>query len=245
MARVKEGPRWHANGKCRDLAAVRRQLRVRAPRGLVYIPTQGMILGRWVAPKARVAIAALYKSPAWQHDVMCYRGSAELFPPATTDRAMVLKLWLVRVLAEHPLPVRAAPHHVPPPCADGSFAWQSGQTTPTFRMEQLNEMSAQLLLAVNRYIDKFEAGLAATTGLRHGPGLTRIWAFYSAADDEEELTEGDVDWRRGWERPSDYDYSNGVFQTGYELYPYLNPPPLPDSMRKAVAWLTTHISLRR
>ena len=115
MARVKEGPRWHANGKCRDLAAVRRQLRVRAPRGLVYIPTQGMILGRWVAPKARVAIAALYKSPAWQHDVMCYRGSAELFPPATTDRAMVLKLWLVRVLAEHPLPVRAAPHHVPPP----------------------------------------------------------------------------------------------------------------------------------
>ena len=245
MARVKEGPRWHANGKCRDLAAVRRQLRVRAPRGLVYIPTQGMILGRWVAPKARVAIALLYKSPAWQHDVMCYRGSAELFPPATTDRAMVLKLWLVRVLAEHPLPVRAAPHHVPPPCADGSFAWQSGQTTPTFRMEQLNAMSAQLLLAVNRYIDKFEAGLAATTGLRHGPALARLWASQPAYDDEEELTEGDVDWRRGWERPSDYDYSNGVFQTGYELYPYLNPPPLPDSMRKAVAWLTTHISLRR
>ena len=245
MARVKEGARWSANGKCRDLAAVRRQLRVRAPRGLVYIPTQGMILGRWVAPKARVAIALLYKSPAWQHDVMCYRGPAELFPPATTDRAMVLKLWLVRVLAEHPLPVRAAPHHVPPPCADGSFAWQSGQTTPTFRMEQLNAMSAQLLLAVNRYIDTFEAGLAATTGLRHGPALARLWASQPAYDDEEELTEGDVDWRRGWERPSDYDYSNGVFQTGYELYPYLNPPPLPDSMRKAVAWLTTHISLRR
>ena len=244
MARVKEGPRWHANGKCRDLAAVRRQLRVRAPRGLVYIPTQGMILGRWVAPKARVAIALLYKSPAWQHDVMCYRGSAELFPPATTDRAMVLKLWLVRVLAEHPLPVRAAPHHVPPPCADGSFAWQSGQTTPTFRMEQLNEMSAQLLLAVNRYIDKFEAGLAATTGLRHGPGLARLWASQPASDDDEELTEGDVDWRREWDRPSDYDYSNGVFQTGYETFPYLNPPPLADSCRKAVAWLSTHISLR-
>ena len=110
MARVKEGARWHANGKCRDLAAVRRQVRVRAPRGLVYVGRLG-----WIAPPARVPIAKLYKSPAWAYDVMCYRGRQSLFPPATTDRAKVLKLWLVRVLAEHAAPpVRASPHHLPP-----------------------------------------------------------------------------------------------------------------------------------